>query len=258
MRLYLPILAVFLCPLLDALASLPSGADYYGRIKDATPVVTNAWQSVQRDVEVLVDARISGATNAVAETVVSIVTNEVHSLGDWVEEWNPPHYGSVYGFSGPYYEGGETWSGFYGPKKGMGIDMSLTAVGDEFATRLVFVEDIGETSFTLTLTRSHTTENALGLARISDLAGHANRTDNPHNVTAAQVGAYTKEQTDCAISAATDGLASAEYIAATVTNVVRDTVGTVWDGALGVAWQARMHNGHLYYIAVTNRPPEGK
>ena len=49
---------------------------------------------------------------------------------------------------------------------------------------------------------------------------------------------------------------TAEYVAATVTNVVRDTVGTVWDGALGVAWQARMHNGHLYYIAVTNQPPE--
>lgn len=30
-------------------------------------------------------------------------------------------------------------------------------------------------------------------------------------------------------------------------------IGTVWDSALGVAWEARMHNGHLYYIAVTNR-----
>ncbi len=38
-----------------------------------------------------------------------------------------------------------------------------------------------------------------------------------------------------------------------VTNIVRETQGTVWDDALGVAWQARMHNGHLYYIAVTNR-----
>lgn len=38
-----------------------------------------------------------------------------------------------------------------------------------------------------------------------------------------------------------------------VTNIVRDTQGTVWDDALGVAWQARMHNGHLYYIAVTNK-----
>lgn len=41
-----------------------------------------------------------------------------------------------------------------------------------------------------------------------------------------------------------------------VTNIVRETQGTVWDDALGVAWQARMHNGHLYYIAVTNQPPE--
>lgn len=140
------------------------------------------------------------------DAVCAIVTNEVHSLGDWVEEWDPPHYGSVYGFSGPYYEGGETWSGFYGPKKGMGIDKSLTAVGGEFATRLVFVDDIGETSFTLTLTRSHATENALGLARISDLLAHTNRTDNPHNVTAAQVGAYTREQTDAKVSAVTNDI----------------------------------------------------
>ena len=43
-----------------------------------------------------------------------------------------------------------------------------------------------------------------------------------------------------------------------VTNIVREANGTVWDDALGVAWQARMHNGHLYYIAVTNQPPEAK
>jgi hypothetical protein len=44
----------------------------------------------------------------------------------------------------------------------------------------------------------------------------------------------------------------------TVTNVARSVVNSVWDASLGVAWQARMHNGHLYYIAVTNKPPEGK
>lgn len=38
-----------------------------------------------------------------------------------------------------------------------------------------------------------------------------------------------------------------------VTNIVRQASGTVWDDALGVAWEARMHNGHLYYIAVTNK-----
>ena len=46
--------------------------------------------------------------------------------------------------------------------------------------------------------------------------------------------------------------------ASDVTNIVRETQGTVWDDALGVAWQARMHNGHLYYIAVSNQPPEVK
>ena len=51
------------------------------------------------------------------------------------------------------------------------------------------------------------------------------------------------------------GLAMAKdaVSAEAVTNIVRDAIGTVWDGALGVAWEARMHNGHLYYIAVTNR-----
>ena len=44
----------------------------------------------------------------------------------------------------------------------------------------------------------------------------------------------------------------------TVTNVARAVVNSVWDASLGVAWEARMHNGHLYYIAVTNRPPEVK
>ena len=41
--------------------------------------------------------------------------------------------------------------------------------------------------------------------------------------------------------------------AVTVTNIARSVVNSVWDGALDVAWEARMHNGHLYYIAVTNR-----
>jgi hypothetical protein len=44
----------------------------------------------------------------------------------------------------------------------------------------------------------------------------------------------------------------------TVTNVARSVVNSVWDASLGVAWEARMHNGHLYYIAVTNKPPEVK
>lgn len=38
-----------------------------------------------------------------------------------------------------------------------------------------------------------------------------------------------------------------------VTNVVRDIQGLVYDDKLGVAWEARMHDGALYYIAVTNR-----
>ena len=56
------------------------------------------------------------------------------------------------------------------------------------------------------------------------------------------------------------GLAMAKDVvsASVVTNIVRDNIGTVWDASLGVAWQARMHSGHLYYIAATNQPPEAK
>lgn len=38
--------------------------------------------------------------------------------------------------------------------------------------------------------------------------------------------------------------------------IARSVVNTVWDSELGVAWEARMHNGALYYVAVTNQPPE--
>lgn len=44
----------------------------------------------------------------------------------------------------------------------------------------------------------------------------------------------------------------------TVAQVARQVVNTVWDSELGVAWEARMHNGQLYYVAVTNQPPEVK
>ena len=207
-------------------------------------VQTARKDAIWNDAQIVTSVTFDGL--ATTNDVCNIVTNEVQSFGDWVEEWEPFHYGSVYSFSGPYYEGGETWSGFYHPKKGMGVDMSFTAAGGEFATRLVFVGDAGGTSFTVTLTRSHVAKNALGLARMSDIAAHTNRMDNPHGVTAAQVGAYTKEQTDGAISAATGGLASAESVAGLATT--NDTA------ALGRSVDAlwRYTFGDRAWIAVTN------
>lgn len=38
-----------------------------------------------------------------------------------------------------------------------------------------------------------------------------------------------------------------------VTNIARSVVNTVWDAKLGVAWEARMYDGALFYVAVTNR-----
>lgn len=209
MRLYLPILAAFLCVLLDVLASLPSGTDYYGRIKDATPVVTNAWQSVQKDVEGLVDARLSGATNAVAEMIPSIVTNEVVEFTEWVP--SP-----------------DTYNGYpvtlHMDVSEDGKDYLLFLVGGNVAEAVPIDASASTSAYSSMIsviaTRSCFTRNALGLARAKDL----------------------------------EKLPTHE----TVTNVARSVVGSVWDAQLGVAWQARMHNGHLYYIAVTNQPTGGK
>ena len=37
-----------------------------------------------------------------------------------------------------------------------------------------------------------------------------------------------------------------------VTNVVREIKGTVYDKELGITWKQVMHDGNLYYVAVTN------
>lgn len=181
--------------------SYAAETDHSGSSELATYANSAPWGGIENTPTTLAGYGVAeDATNVVC----GIVTNEVHSFGDWVEEWDPPHYGSVYSFSGPDYQGSGRWWGSYHKKLGIGIDISLTAAGGEFATRLVFVGDVGETNFTLTLTRSHATENALGLARMSDLLAHTNRTDNPHKVTAAQVGAYTKAEADAKVSAATN------------------------------------------------------
>ena len=175
-----------------------------------------AWEDVPPQDSVSSVAAAAGM--ATTNDVCNIVTNEVHSFGDWVEEWDPPYYGTVYSFSGPYYEGGETWSGFYHPKKGMGVDMSFTAAGGEFATRLVFVGDAGGTSFTVTLTRSHVAKNALGLAMAKDLEKMSDHE--------------------------------------TVTNVVRKVVNAagryVWDKDLEVCYRLNAAGGFLDLGAVTN------
>ena len=233
MRLYLPILAVFLCVLLDALASLPSGTDYYGRIKDATPVVTNAWQSVQKDVEGLVDAKISGATNAVAETVASIVTNEV--AGGWTITADNP---------------GISLDGWY-----VELDyvMQLPAM---IRHPRWYIRCDGLTHLTTNAFLEDDTVLESEAERLID-SNKNGVFDEGEEIITFNVRAERKESRNAL------GLAMAKDLEKlptheAVTNIVRDNIGSVWDAQLGVAWQARMHNGHLYYIAVTNQPTGGK
>lgn len=72
---------------------------------------------------------------------------------------------------------------------------------------------------------------------------------------AADVGAYTKTQTDTAISSALAAKADKADLAA-VTNAVREAVretgALFWDAELEVTWQGRFEGGYLYYVPVTN------
>lgn len=47
-------------------------------------------------------------------------------------------------------------------------------------------------------------------------------------------------------------LATTATVQPLVTNVVRDVLGTVYDAELKVTWKQVMHDGNLYYVAVTN------
>lgn len=87
--------------------------------------------------------------------------------------------------------------------------------------------------------------------------------DGPAGITFAgrepEPGVWPKLVIPTKIAATGDRLATTGEVAAvtatlpqTVTNVVRDVQGLVWDEKLGITWKQVMYDGNLYYVAVTN------
>ena len=188
--------------------------------------VTNAADRLATTGEV---ARIASGLGGGLTTndVCAIVTNVVAEIGDWVVTTNGA-YAPGWRIDIMEFPGDDTpvFDVSLLDHEGSQI-VILDTIGTPDPTATCYsgtiMEDVGGYGYlgiAYTAERKRITRNALGLARIKDI----------------------------------EKLPTHE----TVTNVARSVVNSVWDASLGVAWEARMHNGHLYYIAVTNKPPEVK
>jgi hypothetical protein len=69
-----------------------------------------------------------------------------------------------------------------------------------------------------------TDENADTFIDTATFTAHVNNASNPHKVTAAQVGAYTKAETDSAIATATPNITVDTSLSSTSTNPVQNKV----------------------------------
>lgn len=168
--------------------------------------------------------------SAVKESVLAVTSDvPVYAYSSaWTSDWPIDDSAQP---SQPQWADG-TWS-VYLVEGGQTLPGVYSVEGTEDATTLTI--DIA--GFPTVFTRESTVSgyvNVHGLARLSDIAAHTNRTDNPHRVTAAQVGAYTKEETDGAIFAAQ------KYI---------------YDNTTETLYRFSAENDFLMMKAVTNVPP---
>ena len=158
-------------------------------------------------------------TNVVLPDVAAIVTNEVEVASKWVIA-KASSVSGLYTIGEPYFIGEEREVGY-----------------PEWAFYMQSTNSAGWLEM-----------DALDYAN-----GGSDATYLSFNATGLEMRKETIVRNALGLAMAKDAVS-----ASTVTNIVRDNIGTVWDSSLGVAWQARMHNGHLYYIATTNQPPEVK
>ena len=168
--------------------------------------------------------------SAVKESVLAVTSDvPVYAYSSaWTSDWPIDDSAQP---SQPQWADG-TWS-VYLVEGGQTLPGAYSVAGPEDATTLTI--DIA--GFPTVFTRESTVSgymNVHGLARLSDIAAHTNRTDNPHRVTAGQVGAYTKEETDGAIFAAQ------KYI---------------YDNTTETLYRFSAENDFLMMKAVTNVPP---
>lgn len=203
-----------------AAKALPDGQQYFGRIRDNTPIVTNGYTRMQIDARachVLESANTytDAATNAAHKSAVGMVsaargyadgaTNAVaKTLRDEID--------AIYkaGFASTADLAKVATSGVYADLTGKPTIPTVPTKVSAFANDSGYVTKAVTNGLASAASVASATEKADAAA--SAVSAHTASKANPHGVTAAQVGAYTKAQADANVAAATNGLASSASV----------------------------------------------